>query len=145
MVAEPTTRCFALCIRNMAAATGSSGTTGFAIGSQTRWTRARRRLAREIRYRAWLQWIADEQWRRARREAAPVAIFGDFPFVVSGHSADVWARQHEFRLDASVGTPPDAFSRPGQDWGLPLYRWDVDRTERLRVAAAASPPLGRSL
>jgi 4-alpha-glucanotransferase len=86
---------------------------------------AERRLETEIRYRAWLQWIADEQWRRARQQARPVAIFGDFPFVVSAHSADVWARQHEFRLDASVGTPPDAFSATGQDWGLPLYRWDV--------------------
>ncbi len=86
---------------------------------------ARTRLEREIRYRAWLQWIADEQWHRARRDAEPVAIFGDFPFVVSAHSADVWARQHEFRVDASVGTPPDAFSATGQDWGLPLYRWDV--------------------
>jgi 4-alpha-glucanotransferase len=86
---------------------------------------ARQRLAPEIRYRAWLQWIAEEQWQRARREAAPVGVFGDFPFVVSAHSADVWARQHEFRLDASVGTPPDAFSATGQDWGLPVYRWDV--------------------
>ena len=86
---------------------------------------ARRRLAREILYRAWLQWTADDQWQRARRYATPVGIFGDFPFVVSAHSADVWARQQEFRLDASVGTPPDAFSPTGQDWGLPVYRWDV--------------------
>lgn len=86
---------------------------------------AARRLAPEILYRSWLQWIADEQWQRARRDCGSVAIFGDFPFIVSGHSADVWARQHEFRLDASVGTPPDAFSATGQDWGLPVYRWDV--------------------
>jgi len=86
---------------------------------------ARARLAREILYRSWLQWVADEQWQRARRECEGVAIFGDFPFIVSGDSADVWARQHEFRLDASVGTPPDAFSATGQDWGLPVYRWDV--------------------
>ena len=45
--------------------------------------------------------------------------------MVSGDSADVWARQDEFRLDASVGVPPDAFSDTGQDWGLPVYRWDV--------------------
>ena len=86
---------------------------------------ARRRLEREILYRTWLQWIADAQWQRARRDASPIGIFGDFPFVVSAHSADVWARQDEFRLDASVGTPPDAFSATGQDWGLPVYRWDV--------------------
>jgi 4-alpha-glucanotransferase len=45
--------------------------------------------------------------------------------MVSGDSADVWSRQDEFRLDASVGVPPDAFSATGQDWGLPVYRWDV--------------------
>jgi 4-alpha-glucanotransferase len=86
---------------------------------------ARVGLAREILYRAWLQWTADEQWQRARRRAMPIGIFGDFPFVVSANSADVWARQEEFRLDASVGTPPDAFSSTGQNWGLPVYRWDV--------------------
>jgi 4-alpha-glucanotransferase len=86
---------------------------------------ASQRLARQIRYFKYVQWVADEQWQRVRREAAPVGIFGDFPFMVSGHSADVWARQDEFRLDASVGVPPDAFSDTGQDWGLPVYRWDV--------------------
>ncbi|HEY7500145.1 MAG TPA: 4-alpha-glucanotransferase [Vicinamibacterales bacterium] len=85
---------------------------------------ARERLAPEIRYYGYLQWLADEQWRRVRAEA-PVGLFGDFPFMVSGHSADVWSRQHEFDLDASVGTPPDAFSVTGQDWHLPAYRWNV--------------------
>ena len=48
---------------------------------------------------------------------------------MSGDSADVWTRQDEFRLDVSVGVPPDAFSATGQNWGLPAYRWDV-LTER---------------
>jgi 4-alpha-glucanotransferase len=85
---------------------------------------ARARLARRIRYHAYVQWIADEQWRQTRRHSG-VAMFGDFPFMVSGHSADVWSRQSEFRLDASVGVPPDATSASGQDWGLPAYRWEV--------------------
>jgi 4-alpha-glucanotransferase len=85
---------------------------------------ARQRLAHTIHYYQYVQWLADEQWRRARADCGGIGLFGDFPFMVSGHSADVWARQQEFRLDASVGTPPDAFSEEGQDWGLPVYRWD---------------------
>ena len=87
--------------------------------------RARAQLADEILFRQYLQWLAGDQWRRAREHAGAVALFGDLPFMVSGDSADVWARQDEFRMDASVGVPPDAFSETGQDWGLPVYRWDV--------------------
>ena len=83
---------------------------------------ARQELAAATLYYAYLQWLADEQWNAARSSCG-VAIFGDFPFMVSGDSADVWARQEDFRLDASVGAPPDAFSEKGQDWGFPAYRW----------------------
>src|SRR5688500_9717986 len=86
---------------------------------------ARAELADDILYRQYLQWVAGDQWGSARDRAGEVALFGDLPFMVSGDSADVWARQDEFRLDASVGVPPDAFSETGQDWGLPVYRWEV--------------------
>jgi 4-alpha-glucanotransferase len=86
---------------------------------------ARAELADDILFRQYLQWVAGDQWGSARDAAGEVALFGDLPFMVSGDSADVWARQDEFRLDASVGVPPDAFSAEGQDWGLPVYRWDV--------------------
>jgi 4-alpha-glucanotransferase len=69
--------------------------------------------------------LADTQWRDARFELSPAGVFGDMPFMVGSDSADVWACQHAFRLDASVGAPPDAFSAAGQDWSLPAYRWDV--------------------
>jgi 4-alpha-glucanotransferase len=74
----------------------------------------------------WLQWQLDDQWQRAREQARQlgVALKGDLPFMVSADSADVWARAAEFRLDRSVGTPPDAFSPVGQDWGLPAYDWN---------------------
>jgi 4-alpha-glucanotransferase len=85
---------------------------------------AREKLARDILRHQYLQWVADSQWHSVRAEAG-VGIFGDFPFMVSRDSADVWARQDDFMHDASVGTPPDAFSETGQDWGLPVYRWDV--------------------
>jgi 4-alpha-glucanotransferase len=88
---------------------------------------ARRELSRRILFYQYLQWIADTGWRHARREAnrGGLAIFGDLSFMVDLDSADVWARPHQFRLDASVGVPPDAFSPDGQDWGMPVYRWDA--------------------
>ncbi len=84
-------------------------------------------LARACRYHAWVQWLLAEQWAAVRRaaRAAGVLLYGDMPFMVSAQSADVWARQGEFRLDASIGAPPDAFAPDGQDWGLPVMRWDV--------------------
>jgi 4-alpha-glucanotransferase len=88
-------------------------------------TEARAELADDILFRQYLQWLAGDQWGSARDAAGEVQLFGDLPFMVSGDSADVWGRQDEFRLDASVGVPPDAFSETGQDWGLPVYRWDV--------------------
>jgi 4-alpha-glucanotransferase len=85
----------------------------------------RRELSREVLFQQYLQWIADAQWKGARALAHGVELFGDMPFMVDGDSADVWARQDQFLLDASVGVPPDAFSATGQDWGMPVYRWDV--------------------
>jgi len=88
---------------------------------------ARARLSERALFRTWLQWVLDRQWHAARRgaNAAGVELAGDIPFMVTTDSADVWARRDDFRLDAEVGVPPDAFSATGQKWGLPVYRWDV--------------------
>jgi 4-alpha-glucanotransferase len=92
----------------------------------------------------YLQWIAHEQWERARgrmRELG-VELMGDLPFVVGEESADVWAQPGLFRRDVALGAPPDAFSKEGQDWGLPAYNWPVMDTDglgwiRTRTAHAA--------
>lgn len=60
------------------------------------------------------------------------------PIFVSGHSADVWANQQLFDLDAQgeprvvAGVPPDYFSASGQLWGNPLYRWSAHQDEGYR-------------
>lgn len=88
-------------------------------------TRAREELRAEIDYRKYLQWIAGQQWAEARERSKPLQVFGDLPFMISADSPDVWTQQNEFRLDATIGVPPDAFSETGQDWGLPPWRSDV--------------------
>jgi len=86
---------------------------------------ARERHARELLFQQWMQWVAEEQWHAARAVASRegVRLGGDLPFMVATDSADVWARREDFRTDASVGVPPDAFSPTGQNWGFPVYRW----------------------
>jgi len=88
---------------------------------------ARRQLGREVLRHQYWQWLAESQWQEARAVVRHhgVTIFGDLPFVVGTDSVDVWARAQDFRLDVSTGVPPDAFSATGQDWGLPMYRWDL--------------------
>jgi 4-alpha-glucanotransferase len=85
----------------------------------------------------YVQWIAHQQWREIKSyaEGRGVALMGDIPFGVSYHSADVFARRDEFMLDWSGGAPPephfkdDAFTQKwGQNWGIPLYRWETMRS-----------------
>jgi 4-alpha-glucanotransferase len=87
---------------------------------------ARRSLARPMLKEQYLQWIAEQQWQRAKAEARAmgVTLYGDLQFMVSRDGADVWVRPGEVMLDVSLGVPPDQFSDTGQDWGLPTYRWD---------------------
>jgi 4-alpha-glucanotransferase len=89
--------------------------------------KARSERHQEITYRKYLQWLAAEQWAEAKRRTWPIRVFGDLPFMISADSPDVWARQDEFRFDATIGVPPDAFSETGQDWGLPPWRTEVMR------------------
>jgi 4-alpha-glucanotransferase len=92
----------------------------------------RRDLAQQVLFYQYLQWVGALQWEQARANVHGVAIYGDLPFMVDGDSADVWARQQCFRLDVSTGVPPDAFSTTGQDWGMPVYRWDAMAIEDFR-------------
>ncbi len=93
--------------------------------------KTRRGLAREIRYHIFVQYLFDAQWTRVRdaAHARGIRIVGDMPIYVALDSADTWAGQENFQLDAKgtpthvAGVPPDYFSADGQLWGNPLYRW----------------------
>jgi 4-alpha-glucanotransferase len=96
---------------------------------------ARQELADDILVRSALQFAFYEQWRALCRYCAERAIrvVGDVAIFVNYDSADVWTHPELFRLDANLdpevvaGVPPDFFSKTGQRWGNPLYRWDVMR------------------
>lgn len=99
------------------------------------------RLADDRRFRAFVQWLAFRQWTGLRRfaDSRQVRLFGDIPFGVSRYSCDVWAQRELFDLDWSGGAPPeplfqaDDFTRKwGQNWGIPLYRWEAHEADNYR-------------
>ncbi|MEM6280521.1 MAG: 4-alpha-glucanotransferase, partial [Verrucomicrobiota bacterium] len=91
-------------------------------------------IDRDLRYYAYVQWIAFEQWKEVAEYAGTkdVSLMGDIPFGVSLYSCDVWANLDLFDLDWYGGAPPETLFKDdefvqkwGQNWGIPLYRWDV--------------------
>lgn len=79
------------------------------------------------------QWCFARQWFLLKSYANRhgVQFIGDVPIFIAYQSADVWANQELFELDENcrptvvAGVPPDYFSKTGQFWGNPLYRWDA--------------------
>jgi 4-alpha-glucanotransferase len=98
-------------------------------------TNAKRELADEIAFHEFVQWLFCREWSFARHaaHARGIRIMGDVPIYVAADSADVWSHRDLFQLDDDgrptvvAGVPPDYFSKTGQRWGNPLYRWDVMR------------------
>ncbi|MHB8217672.1 MAG: 4-alpha-glucanotransferase [Candidatus Sulfotelmatobacter sp.] len=95
--------------------------------------RMRKQLAADLKIRRALQFAFYEQWQALRRYCSErsVRIVGDIAIFVNYDSADVWTHRELFRLNEALepevvsGVPPDFFSKTGQRWGNPLYRWDV--------------------
>lgn len=85
-------------------------------------------------FEEWLQWLCYRQWERVRdhADACGVKLMGDIPIGLSLASADVFFQRHLFDTDWCGGAPAegdfadDPFTAKwGQNWGIPLYRWDV--------------------
>lgn len=89
-------------------------------------------LEKEINFELFLQFKAYEQYFKLKRYAnnKNIKLMGDIPIYVSYDSSDVWMRPDLFLLDDDnkpthvAGVPPDNFSKDGQLWGNPLYKWD---------------------
>lgn len=90
----------------------------FAEGSQ---------LRQEVYYRVFLQFHLERQLREAIAyvHAQGVAVKGDLPIGINPKSADAWTNPELFDFGLQAGAPPDFFSHDGQNWGFPIYRWDV--------------------
>jgi 4-alpha-glucanotransferase len=74
-----------------------------------------------------------KQWSELKKycNERGIRLIGDVPLFIAFDSAEVWSRPEMFYLDDSgkptvvAGVPPDYFSKTGQLWGNPVYRWDI--------------------
>jgi len=92
----------------------------------------------QCQFHAWVQWLCFRQWREVRQIADQlgVKLMGDIPIGISYHSADVFFHPEMFDLEWFGGAPPETMfkhdrfiQRWGQNWGIPLYRWDLMEQE----------------
>jgi 4-alpha-glucanotransferase len=98
-------------------------------GAIEKWTD---KLADEIQYQKFIQFLFNEQWMNLKTYANEkgIKIIGDLPIFIAYDSSDCWANKELFSVDETgkletvAGVPPDYFSETGQLWGNPLYRWD---------------------
>jgi 4-alpha-glucanotransferase len=92
--------------------------------------------ADEIRFFAWLQFVADDQLQAAQTAARSsgmrVGVMNDLAVGVSARSAEAWTYGNLFAEGLSVGAPPDHFNQTGQDWGQ--APWRPDRLAELSYA-----------
>jgi 4-alpha-glucanotransferase len=117
----------------------------FKLQSWNRWPRelahreplalekVRAEMSADLDLRRIVQFFFYEQWRALRTYCGQqsIKVAGDIAIFLNFDSADVWTHPDLFRLNAELepevvaGVPPDFFSKDGQRWGNPLYRWDV--------------------
>ncbi|UWS33438.1 4-alpha-glucanotransferase [Erwinia pyrifoliae] len=79
--------------------------------------------ADEVRFWQWLQWLADRQfaecWQCCRQHHMAIGLYRDLAVGVAQGGAETWCDRELYRLQASVGAPPDILGPQGQNWGLP--------------------------
>jgi 4-alpha-glucanotransferase len=91
----------------------------------------------QISFQEFQQYMFFKQWTNLKSycHQNDVLLIGDLPIFMALDSTEVWSRPDMFYLDETglptivAGVPPDYFSKTGQLWGNPVYRWDVMKSE----------------
>jgi 4-alpha-glucanotransferase len=75
-----------------------------------------------VEFFQYLQWEADRQLAAAAaagcQAGLSLGLYRDLAVGVDPNGAEAWADQELIASGASIGAPPDAFNRAGQNWGL---------------------------
>jgi 4-alpha-glucanotransferase len=94
----------------------------------------------ELEREKFFQYLFFKQWLDLKLycNQKGIELLGDLPIYVNYDSVDVWKHPELFKLTGErkplvvAGVPPDYFSKTGQLWGNPIYRWEALRRTRYR-------------
>src|SRR5690606_12740120 len=79
----------------------------------------------EIRFHAFLQWLADRGLAGAQKAARDagmrIGLVGDLAVGTDPGGSHAWSRQAEIITGLSPGAPPDIYNPSGQAWGLTAF------------------------
>lgn len=79
----------------------------------------------EIRFHAFLQWLADRglagAHKAARDAGMRIGLVGDLAVGTDPGGSHAWSRQAEIITGLSPGAPPDTYNPNGQAWGLTAF------------------------
>ena len=88
----------------------------------------REKMADEVEFHCWLQWILDEQMSRVQRDlldtGMALGVISDLAVGVHPDGADAWGLGDALARGVTVGAPADQYNQIGQDWSQPPWRPD---------------------
>ncbi len=84
-------------------------------------------LKEELFFFAWVQMRLDQQFTKASLycKSLGIDLKGDIPIMMNEDSSDAWAYPQFFIQSLRAGSPPDGPNPVGQNWGFPIYDWEV--------------------
>lgn len=81
--------------------------------------------AHELRFHAFMQWLADEGMRKAQKAARDggmsVGLISDLAIGTDARGSQAWCAPQDILQGATVGAAPDLFHSGGQNWGLTAF------------------------
>ena len=79
----------------------------------------------EVRFHAFLQWLADRSLAAAQAAAKDggmaLGLIADVAVGMDPGGSHAWSRPDDLLQGLSVGAPPDMFQAAGQDWGIATF------------------------
>ncbi|MBP5365375.1 MAG: 4-alpha-glucanotransferase [Bacteroidales bacterium] len=85
------------------------------------------KLYNDVMFYVFVQYHLERQLNNAIAyiHSLNIALKGDLPIGINPNSVEAWVEPELFNFGLQAGAPPDFFSRDGQNWGFPTYRWEV--------------------